>query len=242
MFYYLFVFTPIIVGAFVIYYYLAKKKTGKKKAIFMGCSSYLFVFIGFCLISALFDVSVETTPTSQSNEQGSAEYVISGNKVNNTDSILDVMREKYTFKKDEFDANNRIWVIPKSAPKYRNNNGYYCYFQMNDKYASNFRLVIQYEADDWLFIEKFIFNVDGEIIEFVPHEMERDNDKGRIWEWCDEGISSENEELIRKISNAKTVKVKCSGKQYDDIRDISQKDLASIKETLKFYEDLGGTL
>ena len=55
-----------------------------------------------------------------------------------------------------------------------------------------------------------IFNIDGDNVTFIPNDVERDNDYGRIWEWSDEPASLESS-LVEKIANAKSVKVKFNG-------------------------------
>ena len=70
--------------------------------------------------------------------------------------------------------------------------------------------------------------------------MERDNNS-RIWEWFDELVDSHNISIVRKIANAKNVKIKLNGRQYYDTRTVKAKDIASMKKILEFYEALGGT-
>lgn len=92
-------------------------------------------------------------------------------------------------------------VKHKNEPKYRNQNGVYLYFQVDQNgKPENLRFCIQYEDDDWLFIRNMIFNIDGENITFIPNDMETDcGNGGRIWEWCDEPASlGDNMDLINK--------------------------------------------
>ena len=159
----------------------------------------------------------------------------------NKDSIINTMKADFTFKKDEFSTSDGCWVEPKSRPRYRNTNAFYCYFWLSsNNLPSNMRFVMQYEDDDWLFIKNCVFNVDGENITYVPDKMEHDN-HSRIWEWFDDQVDSDNIYLIRKIANAKTVKVKLNGTQYYDTRTIKAKEIASIKKTLEKYEELEGS-
>ncbi len=156
----------------------------------------------------------------------------------NIDSIVNVFRPDFIFKKDEFE--NRTWIEPKNRPKYTNTNRIYCYFQLTDNTASNFRLRIQYASDDWLFIENFKFNIDGNRnITFVPEKMERDNDSS-IWEWCDEHIDTEYKFLISALAHAKKAKVKFEGQQYYNTRNLTPEELKYIKKTYEFYLALGG--
>ena len=149
----------------------------------------------------------------------------------------------FTVKTDEF--SDKTWVKPKDAPKYRNRNGVYCYFATkNGVPIQSFRFVYQYYASDWLFIKSMIFNIDGENITIVP-DMETDcGDGGKIWEWCDASVNlgsgGVNEEFIKKIANATSVKVKMNGRQYYDTRELTAAQIQSIKNTYEYYLALGG--
>lgn len=157
------------------------------------------------------------------------------------DSIYNAMKGDFIIKKDEFSSNGASWVEPKTKPKYRNQNAVYCCFLINnDKTAYNLRFVMQYEADSWLFIENCIFNIDGNNVTYTPYKMERDNNS-RIWEWFDDLVDCRNISIVRKIANAKHVKIKLNGHQYYDTRTIKAKDISSMKKILEFYEALGGT-
>lgn len=165
------------------------------------------------------------------------------------DSIKSKELLKYfTLKKDEFDANNQVWVKPKSAPMYRNYNGIYCYFSKVGEgeldIPSNFRFVIQYVADDWLFIKSYEFSIDGKVYGFNPDKQEKDNGSGSIWEWCDVSVKSNGNltKLIEALANAKTAKVKYIGSHYVEIKTIPQDQIKNIKRTLDLYYYMGGTL
>ena len=159
------------------------------------------------------------------------------------DEVIARCSNLFNVKKDEF--NNITWVKPKNAPKYRNQNGVYCYFATKDGRATRiFRFVYQYSAEDWLFIRFMIFNIDGENITIIP-DMETDCGYGGIiWEWCDESVNNNtsgiDEDFIKKIANAKSVKVKMVGRQYSDIRTLSAAQIKSIKNTYEYYLALGG--
>lgn len=150
----------------------------------------------------------------------------------------------FDFKKDEFDPRGLTWIKPKSAPKYTNRNGIYCYFMKDINGVSNFRFRIQYHSEDWLFIHKYQFSIDGKAYEFIPDNVERDSGNGgKIWEWCDENVMSNNEiDIIKALSQSKNAKIKFIGRQYYDIRSISKKEIQSIKRTLDLYMAMGGNL
>ena len=151
----------------------------------------------------------------------------------------------FNVKKDEF--NNITWVIPKDAPKYRNENGVYCYFATNEDSTATpiFRFVYRYSAENWLFIQYMIFNIDGENITITPDMKTDCGYGGTIWEWCDElvknnNINGINKDFIKKIANAKSVKVKMVGSKYSEIRTLSAAQIKSIKNTYEYYLALDG--
>lgn len=150
----------------------------------------------------------------------------------------------FKFKKDEFDPRELTWISPKSAPQYTNMNGIYCYFMKDINGVSNFRFRIQYYGEDWLFIRKYQFSIDGKAYEFIPANVERDSGYGgKIWEWCDENISIGSDiEIVKALSEAKTAKIKFVGSQYHDIRTITKKELKSIKNAIDLYTAMGGEL
>ena len=138
-------------------------------------------------------------------------------------------------KQDEF--SNKVWVTPINAPKYRNQNGIFCYFLMIDEEPLIFRLVFQYYSTEWLFIRNIIFNIDGENI-VVTQDMERDcGYGGHIWEWFDAPYDCDME-FIEKLGNAKSVKLKLNGSQYYDTRTLTSKQIQSIKDTYEYYTAL----
>lgn len=117
----------------------------------------------------------------------------------------------------------------------------FCYFMKDNDGVSNFRIQIQYYADNWLFIRKYQFSIDGKAYELMPNSVERDNSDDKIWEWCDHCITLDSEkQIIQALSNAKNAKIKMIGDQYYHIRTIKQSELKSIKETVQLYNAMGG--
>jgi hypothetical protein len=143
-------------------------------------------------------------------------------------------------KKDEF--KNTKWVELKEAPKYRNQNGIYCYFNKDEDVASNFRFVIQYAADDWIFFKSCNFVIDGKPFgrPFIPDNVETDNGEGGIWEWSDDKIDQNYVDLIEALATAKTAKIRFEGRQYYQNKTITTKQLSGIKTMYTLYKALGG--
>ena len=147
----------------------------------------------------------------------------------------------FNIKKDEFDPNGDVWHKPKSAPKYTNRNGIYCYFQSNDGMPSNLRFRVQYHSDKWLFIRKVQFSIDGKAYEFIPRKMERDSGNGgRIWEWFDEPMGKSNTNLLNALTNAKSAKMKLIGSQYHDVLTITSTEIKNINRSLELFKAMGG--
>ena len=144
-------------------------------------------------------------------------------------------------KKDEFNPDGLVWHKPKSAPKYTNRNGIYVYFQSINGMPSNLRLRLQYHSDDWLFLKKVQFSIDGKAYEFIPMNTETDSGNGgRIWEWFDEPIGKSNTELLNALSNAQSAKMRLIGRQYYDIKNLTKTQITDIQRTLDLYKAMGG--
>lgn len=144
-------------------------------------------------------------------------------------------------KRDEFDPVGLTWIIPKSAPKYINMNGVYIYFgalDANPTFPAVLRLKLQYCADDWLFIEKIQFLIDGNLFKIIPQEVKRDNNGGKIWEWCDEPI--DDKDFVDALENAKSIKIKLIGDNYNDIMTLSEKQVTDIRRSISLYRAMGG--
>lgn len=149
----------------------------------------------------------------------------------------------FTRKFDEF--KEITWIKPKSASRYRSSNDIYCYFMVNEnEVPSNFRLVIQYYDDDWLFWGRCKISIDDEVFDFIPSKRpERDHSDGYVFEWSDEGVTHYSDiRLINALSNAKKAKIRFYGSQYYDDRQITQKQLTNIKRVLEYYIAKGGEL
>lgn len=154
--------------------------------------------------------------------------------------IVKKLEPLFRIKKDEFDPQSPVFYTPKTAPNFVNIDATFCYFNVTNNLPSNLRFRLQYENNEWLFIEKCQFLIDGKAFEYYPINIQHDSGNGgRIWEWFDD-TASINDALIIALYNAKKAKVKLIGNQYHDIITISNKELKSIKNTIDLYRALGG--
>ncbi len=185
-------------------------------------------------LSVLEDIEKQVMALNSSDNAEMSPVVIDSAEIKRLSPFFD-------FKKDEFDPKGMTWVEPKSRPAYRNRNGIYCYFMSSQGEVSNFRLTIQYYAENWLFVRKCQFSIDGKAYEFIPMNVERDHSGGYIWEWVDERVSAPKDwELIKALSAAKSARIKFIGDQYSEIKTISPKQIKGIKDALELYVAMGG--
>ncbi len=163
----------------------------------------------------------------------------------NKPSLIDQAKAKslsvfFNKEKDEYSNDNEYWYKPKSAPKHINKNAVYCYFKTKNESAGNFRFVIQYASEDWIFYEKALFSIDGVAYSYIPSKTERDSGNGGVWEWSDESVDISDMTLIEALASAKKAKMKLLGSQYHKEYTLTQQQLLSIKQSLELYKSLGG--
>lgn len=197
------------------------------------------VFVGLIILGLLLpdsDKKDDTTSTEISDVPVDT-LAITETKSTVDSTKIKELKSLFKHKKDEFEDTE--WITPIASPRYRNENGIYCYFS-----KENLRLVFQYHADDWLFIRSCKFLIDDKPYEFIPDEIKRDNDETGITEWFDINVNSTNQssEIVKALAQAKTAKVKLVGDNYHNIKTITSKQLQSIKNTLEYYKALGNSI
>lgn len=143
--------------------------------------------------------------------------------------------------------NGMSWYQHSTSPKHRNSNGVYLYFGRDDDGRfTDLRLVVQYAADDWLFVKRAWAKADGVTIE-IPQESksllgwERDNGGGDIWEWSDVSLTSPAERsAVKSLAMAKDVTVRFEGRQYNNDKTLSAKQLKAMLDVIAAYENATG--
>lgn len=141
--------------------------------------------------------------------------------------------------KDDF--NGIAWYTDKSSTKYRNANDFYLYAGAKKGSNPTLRLVIQYYGEDWLFIEKYLFKVDGYTYEIDPRygDVKTDNDS-KVWEWFDTKPSKGEIELVKKIIKSKKAVMRIEGSKYIKDVTISSAQKKAMERVLSVYAGLGG--
>ena len=184
---------------------------------------------------------VEKKEYEQINKLGNV--VSDGKTTIKRDSVkIKELEPFFKYEEDEFDVQKKKWVKPKGVPKYVNQNTIYFYFASNEKQVSKLRLRFQYVDSKWLFIKKYIFNIDDFPIEFTPVEVRRDNEGGMIWEWSDDEMTPFEANLVELIENCKSIKVKIIGDDYSKVKTISSKEIEAMKKTIELYKAMGGSI
>lgn len=143
------------------------------------------------------------------------------------------------------DMNGVTWYHDKTSPRYTNQNGFFAYIGTIDDTHPWLRIAIQYKADDWLFIERYIIKVDDKtytIEENKYGEIQTDNGNGGIWEWLDRAVDQKEMEIIRAVATGKNVKIRYVGKHYHKDRTITSSEKRALRNVLDAYEVLGGNV
>lgn len=150
------------------------------------------------------------------------------------------MRKKYD------DIRSISWYYDKSSPQYvSSRTNFYAYIGKKGDGYPWLRLVIQYVADDWLFIEKYTIKADGEIYEIKENsygEIETDNGYGDIWEWLDRKVGQREFQIMKAVAYGKDVKIRFNGKKYYRDRTITSKEKLALRNVLDAYEAFGGQM
>ena len=143
------------------------------------------------------------------------------------------IRKTFRREKDEF-SENRYFYLPSNYPHYRNTNYMGFYFGGTKDKATDLHFIIQYSAEDWLFIENVKFDFDGKFYDYGPLNFETNVSNG-IQEWSDESVDYSSQ-LVQYFKKAKSVKYRLEGKQFYRDYKMSPEKLKKIQNTIKLYE------
>ena len=143
------------------------------------------------------------------------------------------LRKTFRREKEEF-SENRYFYLPSNYPHYRNTNYMGFYFGGTKEKANDLHFIIQYSADDWLFIEYIKFDFDGKFDEYGPLNFETNVSNG-VQEWSDESVDYSSQ-LVQYFKKAKSVKYRLEGKQFYRDYKMSPEKLKKIQNTIKLYE------
>ena len=122
------------------------------------------------------------------------------------------------------------------APEYINTNDLYAYIVTKEGFKPYLRFKIQYTSDDWLFINKYIINIDGENHEIIPEfgEVKRDN-KTTVWEWIDKLASHNDIWMLYDIVNSEETIIRHQGDTKKHDRVVTKKEKNALSEVIELY-------
>lgn len=131
---------------------------------------------------------------------------------------------------------NITWLYSKLTPKYISGNVLYCY--VGEQSGSAWlRVVYGFAQDNWVFMDRIIFNVDGSLREFPVSRSDRKTDiNDGIAEWVDWPVEGAEVDFLQSIANSNKTLVKFSGDQKARSFVVTQNQKKALKEVLKYYE------
>lgn len=132
----------------------------------------------------------------------------------------------------------------KNSPQYINTKSeMWLYIAKEQGSQPELRLKITYIAEDWLFIDRFLFKTDKGTHEINPSSafaLNRDNEGGKIWEWYDAPAGPDELEVISAIINSKVTVMRYDGQQYYKDRTISVAEKQRLVNVIDAYYALVG--
>lgn len=134
---------------------------------------------------------------------------------------------------------NVAWYRDKTSPRFTNYNGFFLYIGKKEGGTPVLRLRVQYNADDWLFIQSFFVVADGRRFDYDPAAFERDN-SSEIWEWYDEIATQRDLNMVRAVIASREAVIRFTGRQYRRDKIITAGQKAALQNVLDAYTALGG--
>ncbi|MEL6919185.1 MAG: hypothetical protein AAFO99_15825 [Bacteroidota bacterium] len=203
-----------------------------KQFLKIGCLAIVGIFVMFVVIGYFIgdDSNEKLKPEIKADNMEIIE------KPMLTDSILNILVSG-SFRADKDEFKKISFYYHNLTPKYINKDWVFPYIGKNESNVW-MRFKMQYEDDDWLFINKVQFLIDGEPTDFASGSFKRDNNGGRIWEWGDIEVNEVMAIILRSIANSKEAKVRYTGNQYHNDRTITTREKKVMLETLAVYDSL----
>lgn len=137
------------------------------------------------------------------------------------------------------DVEKITWYRDRSSPDGVWRTGVYLYIgDKNDR--AWLRLKAQYAAENWLFVRRALFVIDGDKAGMLTGSWQRDNSSS-IFEWLDVEMSAEQMHLLRQLLVAKAVTVRFEGDKYFKDYKLTAAELKALKSVVAAYKELGGS-
>jgi hypothetical protein len=111
----------------------------------------------------------------------------------------------------------------------------------NDNRAEALHFEVGYKDDDWLFVRKVTFLIDGKKYT-IEGDFKRDHAYGDVYEWYSTPVNSHIHNVIKALMNGDDIKVRYTGKQYYDDGIINEEQQQALKNIYNLYFEKGGRL
>jgi len=211
---------------------MKNQTTGKVFSVGFSCLLAVSVLTGCSAVS-------DSSSSSKSDTQVAATPTPTQTKPAVSDAEYKAALAKMKVIKD--DVKGLKWYQDKTSYNYYWRNEFYIYTSAGA--SPRLFLNIRYQGEDWLFIDSFFFNIDGETLSINPAygEIETDSDS-TVTEWYNEVATPENIELVQKIMNSKKTVMRLEGNKYYKDVTITQAQKTAIKNVLTVFQGLGGQL
>jgi hypothetical protein len=121
-----------------------------------------------------------------------------------------------------------------TSPISHNTNNFKLYISKPDDGDAILRFAVSYAGNDWLFVQKYIFNIDGKNYEVVPDEIKKDN-TDTVWEWSDDPITNDWATIATLFAHSKVTTIRYVGKQYYHDRTVTDTEKKAIDNVLNAY-------
>lgn len=146
---------------------------------------------------------------------------------------IDLLKSRCRITYDEFNGITRL--EPNAIKNTNNQNAIMLYIGKKDDWTIFRRLKIMYADDSWLFIKSYQFSLWWNIISYTPEKIEKDH-YTTIWEWSDNYVSTEENNIIEWIIKNNGWKIRHIGSQYHDDRTLGQTEVNAIKDMQELYD------
>lgn len=92
---------------------------------------------------------------------------------------------------------------------------------------------VKYEAEDWLFVERFSTSADGIKWESPKVEFKRDNGYGKIWEWFTSRVDNQKIKMLTDMATAENSVVRFYGQNYYSDYTMTSKQKEELSQLLQ---------
>jgi hypothetical protein len=141
---------------------------------------------------------------------------------------------KLVRRKDE--VTGITWLTPSWAEHY--DNQIYLYIGVEKGEKPFPRLEIEYEGEEMLIINEFVFRIDDVVETIEPTEqVKSDYVAGKHWEWFDE-LAEQHLAVLEKIAKGRTVLMRYKGHQYNHDRTVPAVEKEWLDAMLLVYRYL----